>query len=110
MAILGSDKLDVMDIDADSLLVNGFPIARYAYEDVAEPYMGERSEDAVKTECWEYVPLVEGDEYAGDGFMDLTFKIKTKDLGLSVGEQYLTVTGLKNDGSAFTAKDAVWVK
>ncbi len=111
MAILGSEKLDVTDIDVDTLLVNGVAPVKYAYEDVAQPYEGERSEMAVKTECWEYVPVVEGDEYTGDGYMDLTLKFKTKALGLSKGVQYLEINGTKlSDGSAFTAKDVVWVK
>ncbi len=110
MAILGSDSLNVNDIDPDTLKVNGFPIAKYAYEDVAGPYDGEQSEEASKYECWEFVATEEVPEYLGDGHMDLTFKIKTKDLELEKGEQYLEVTGAKYDGTPINGKDVVWVK
>lgn len=110
MAILGSEKLIVTDINVESLLVNGVAPVKHAYEDVAQPYEGERSEEPVKTECWEYIPAVEGDEYTGDGYMDLTLKFKTKALALSKGVQYLEITGEKTDGTAFAVKDVVWVK
>ena len=101
MAILGTDTFDVNTIDVSTIKVNGFEIAKHAYEDVATPYEGEQSDPAAKYEC---------NEDEGDGYMDLTLKIKTKDLGLSVGEQYLTVTGQLLDGTEFTGKDVVWVK
>ncbi len=110
MAILGSDSLNVNDIDPSTLKVNGFLIAKYAYEDVAAPYDGEQNEEASKYECWEFVATDAVPEYLGDGYMDLTFKIKTKDLELDKDVQYLEVTGEKYDGTPINGKDVVWVK
>lgn len=101
MAILGTDTFDVTTIDVSTIKVNDVPIERYALEDVATPYIGAQSDPADKNEC---------NDDEGDGYMDLTLKIKTKDLGLSEGEHYLTVTGQLSDGTAFTGKDVVWVK
>jgi len=119
MAILGSDSLDVNDIDVDSLsiTIDGsivYPV-KHAYEDVAEPYAGEQSEEANKYECWEFVATEEVPEYAGDGYMDLTLKFKTKDLiaaGLDEGVQYLEInaTKLDEDGTPISGKDVIWVK
>ena len=101
MAILGSDTLDVNDINIETLRINGVSPVGHAYEDVATPYEGGFSETADKYEC---------NEDEGDGYMDLTLKFNTQELGLTAGEQFLTITGERNNGMAITGKDVVWVK
>jgi len=59
VAILGTDDLDVMDIDPSTIYLEGVPPLRWAYEDVARPFPGELCD------CWTEGP---------DGHMDLTIK------------------------------------
>jgi len=51
MAILGSADFDVTDINISSLQINGVSPVKSAYEDVAEPYTGEVTEDIDKNAC-----------------------------------------------------------
>jgi len=56
---------------------------------------------------------MDGEEYSGDGYTDLTLKFKMKDLvaaGLEEGVQYLDINGTTNDGLPIFGKDVVWVK
>jgi hypothetical protein len=58
-AILGSETVDVYDIDVSTILLEGVPPLRHAYEDVATP------DGRVDCAC---------NDFDGDGYMDLTLK------------------------------------
>ena len=119
MAIMGTEDLNVYDIDASTLqiTIDGEVITpvKYSYEDVWEPYTGAQDEEADRDQCsaYECVLDVNGEcvDNPGDEIMDLTFKFKTKDLrGLDEGVHYLTIEGEMNDGTPITGKDVIWVK
>ncbi|WP_345986173.1 vWA domain-containing protein [Sulfurimonas sp. HSL-1656] len=103
MAILGSDMLDVNDINVSSVTVNGVSPVHYSYEDNATVYTGGFSEEPLKDECT---------TLGADGYMDLVMHFDTQSVvsGLELGVQYLEVTGTLLDGTPFRGKDVVWVK
>ena len=103
MAILGTADFDVIDVNVSSLTVNGVSPVRSVLEDVGTPYEGESSDPADKYECNEDGP---------DTIMDLTLNFDTQAIldGVDKGEQYMEITGEKNDGTPITGKDVVWVK
>lgn len=98
-AILGSSDLDVHNINASTLALNGVPVAMTKYEDVGAPYGGM---DACG--CSEDGP---------DGTMDLTVKFPANAVSLTLSpvvrgeERELTLTGYMLDGRPFSAFDCV---
>lgn len=116
VALLGTECVDVMDVDLASLWLaradgEGEPVAPldgpsgpgFEYEDVATPYLGEEP-----CGC---------NEMMGDGFMDLTMKFRTQMVvnalmlcetpnGTSVE---LMLTGTLADGTPFVAYDCIWI-
>ena len=101
-AILGSETIDVTEIDVSTVLLEGIPPARHEYEDVGAP---DGRADCV---CNENV----------DGYMDLTMKfnrqqlagaILAMDLGdKQVGDELtLTATGMLLDGTPFEVTDCI---
>jgi hypothetical protein len=98
-AILGSSVLDVHDIDASTLALNGVPVTMSRYEDVAAP------DDGLEAcGCPEDGP---------DGTMDLTLKFPSEAVSLTLvpvtrgEERELTLTGAMLDGRPFSASDCV---
>jgi len=78
VAILGTDSLDVMDIDPELVMLAGVPPLRYAYEDVATPLAVEEGEDCEEDCC-------ECTEEGPDGYLDLTLKFDIQELVLALG-------------------------
>lgn len=75
VAILGTEDLDVTQVDPASVMLAGISPIRWALEDVAtpfEPYLGKM--DAF--DCTEEGP---------DGYMDLTFKFSGPELAAALG-------------------------
>jgi uncharacterized membrane protein len=80
VAILGSEDVNVVDIDATSIQLAGVSAVRHAYEDVAGPVS-----DTNDCNCTEDGP---------DGYLDLTLKFKTQE----IVEELLKVRGQLFDG------------
>ncbi len=102
VAILGSDVLDVNDIELDTILLEGVGPLRGSYEDVAAPVIDE-------TEC---ACTLEG----ADGYMDLTLKFKTQEVITGLGEMFdgetwmLNLTGYLKDGTPIEGADCIIIK
>jgi hypothetical protein len=97
VALLGTEFLDVHDIDVTSLLLEGVAPVRYAYEDVTTPVYGE-------CECTTLGP---------DGYTDLTLKFAVRAITVALGAVQpgdvveLTLTGKLLDGTPFETTDCV---
>ncbi len=102
MALLGSDGMDIDDIDVSSIEINGVSPLRSNHEDVAGP-AGETTEDC---EC------AEGYE---DGITDLTLKFSTQAIVATLGPLSrgdvieLTLTGMLSDGTTFEASECMLI-
>jgi hypothetical protein len=101
-AVLGSDVLDVHDIDISSLTLEGVAPIHAAVEDVSGPVgAGEQCDCA---------------ESAADGHDDLTLKFRNQDLAAALGavsrgdELVLTISGTLLDGTSFEGSDCVIVR
>jgi hypothetical protein len=98
IAILGSDEVDVRDIDPATILMEGVPPLRWAYEDVAEPFPGELCD------CWTEGP---------DGWEDLTVKFEKQAIVAALGDVNdrdtlrVTVTWDLYDGLSMEGSDCV---
>jgi hypothetical protein len=107
VAILGTDVLDVADIDVSTLLLEGIAPVRSSIEDVATPWDGDPSDPISRNDC--------GTGEA-DGFADLTLKFKTQDLitalgGVSKGDVVeVTISGSTLGGEAFSGTDVIWIR
>ncbi len=103
VAILGTDEVDVADIDPASLLLNGIPPLRWNYGDVSglsvDPYPDMQSD---------------GGE-TGDGREDLTLKFNTQDIAGTLGTVQrgdtvtLTMDGELYDGTLAAGEETVWI-
>jgi hypothetical protein len=102
VAVLGSNDLDVMNIDVSSLLLEGVAPLKSGYEDVAAPVV-----DPEECECTEAGP---------DGFMDLTLKFDKAEIAAALGAVVhgdviaLTLTGQMLDGTALAGTDCIWIR
>lgn len=76
-AILGTETLDVTQIDPTSIKVMGISPIHYAYEDITEPYAPYLG----KTEARECTTA------GSDGHLDLTLKFKTAELNTALQGQ-----------------------
>jgi hypothetical protein len=98
VAILGTTDLDVRQIDVASLALQGVPVLRYGYEDVAEPAAGDLCA------CTEAGP---------DGFEDLTLKFEGPEILGALApvdkgdDRVLGLTGQLRDGTPIEATDCV---
>jgi uncharacterized repeat protein (TIGR01451 family) len=108
VAILGTDEFDVRDIDPATVVLTrdgagaSVPPLRWAYEDVATPFMGE---------------LCDCHELEMDGFEDMTLKFDTEQVVTVLGlDAYrnetvaLKIMGALFGGSEFEAEDCVRLK
>ncbi|UCF05174.1 MAG: T9SS type A sorting domain-containing protein [bacterium] len=104
IAILGMENFDVRDIDISSLRLEGVEPLRWGrrYRDVSRPVTG-------KTGC-------ECTAEGRDGYRDLILRFRAREIGEALretgpfepgDERMLTLTGLLEDGTAFTASDCV---
>jgi hypothetical protein len=110
VAICGTTDLDVTAINATTIkltlpgLDDGVSPIRWNYEDVATPWTGE---------------LGGGHALGGDGYLDLTLKFSTQEVGTALGLDAflnqkipLVITGNLNDadgGTPFVGQDYVWI-
>jgi hypothetical protein len=104
VAILGTDEVDVTQVDPESVRLEGVASLRWDLEDVATPfgppYVGK--EDAF--DCTEEGP---------DGYMDLTLKFDTQEIVEALGEVedgdvlVLELKGNLLDGGPFFGEDVV---
>jgi photosystem II stability/assembly factor-like uncharacterized protein len=98
VAILGSSSLDVNDIDASSIMLEGVVPLRSDEKDVATPFEGE---------------LCECTDKGADGYDDLTLKFDKKTIVDALGEVNegeeleLTLTGELRDGTPIEGMDCV---
>ena len=100
VAVLGSSRLDVNDIDVSTLQLKGVSPLRSSIADVATPVANKQD----VCDCTTDGP---------DGFTDLELKFDTQDIVASLGavndgdEVTLTLTGNLNDGTPIKAEDCV---
>ncbi|MGD2253470.1 MAG: hypothetical protein PVF70_11210 [Anaerolineales bacterium] len=103
VAILGTDKFDVEEVDPATVLLMGVSPVRWELEDVAtpfEPYLGKQ--DAFN--CTDEGP---------DGYMDLTLKFDLQAIVAALGDVergdvlVLQLSGLLHDGTPFIGEDVV---
>ena len=100
VAILGTAEFDVALIDATTVVLEGVPVVRWHYEDVATPI----ADDAEECECNTEGP---------DGFGDMTLKFYRAEIIAALGEVYdgdvipLTISGQLLDGTPFEGVDCV---
>jgi hypothetical protein len=71
VAILGTDELDVMDVDPSTVVLRGEPPLRYAYDDVGTPYGGD---------------LCGCHTLGADGYEDLVFKFDSRRVYATLGQ------------------------
>jgi len=101
VAILGTADLDVTLINPASILLEGVPPLRWAYEDVTQP-------SGTECEC-------NDTELGADGYVDLTLKFDNKEFFNSFGPVNggdiftLVLTGEFMDGSNFEGDDCVLI-
>ena len=105
-AILGSADFDVMEIDPESIRLEGVAPLRWNFEDVATPFEGQFSEPPHRMDCTDEGP---------DGFEDLTLAFNTQEVLEAIGKPQendvilVTISGQLSDGTAFKGMDVVWV-
>ncbi|MCH8293298.1 hypothetical protein IH992_19630 [Candidatus Poribacteria bacterium] len=103
VAILGTDELDVNDIDVSTVQLEGVAPIRSAIEDVAAPVVN-RQDDC---DCTTDGP---------DGFNDLTLKFDTQEIVAALGpvndgdEVVLALTGNLKDGTPIKGIDCTLIK
>jgi len=110
VAILGTEDLDVRDIQVNSINLMGVEPLRWSYEDVAtpfEPFTGKRC----AYDC---------NRLGGDGFPDLTLKFKRTEIVDKIMKKYgsvrrdqvivLKLKGKLKDGTRFYGEDVVIIK
>ena len=76
VAILGGSNFDVKHIDPKTIQLKGVDAIRPQYADVAtpyEPFLGKQSAN----DC---------NELGSDGYLDLTFRVRTQDLVDAIGD------------------------
>jgi len=115
VAILGTEDLDVTQIDPATVELEHVAALRWALEDVAAPYPGDFSKPLDREDCWTEGP---------DGFMDLTVKFDAQEIVAAIearlerpladGEVLtLKLTGNLLEefgGTAIVGRDVVWIK
>jgi hypothetical protein len=98
VAILGTEDLDVTDIDVDTISLVGVAPIRFDYEDVSTPFEGELCD------CHEDGP---------DGYFDLTLKFDTQEIVTALGYvedgEYLplTLSATLVDGTVIEGSDCI---
>jgi uncharacterized repeat protein (TIGR01451 family) len=101
VAILGTEYFDVYDVDPATVMLEGVPLVKYSYEDVATPVV-----DGEPCEC---------NELEGDGYMDLVVHFNRPALAAAIGAVEdgdvleLMLTAAKYDGTALQGSDCVWI-
>lgn len=99
VAILGDENFDVHDLDPSTLLLEGVPPIRHAFEDVTTPVV-----NGEECDCTTDGP---------DGYTDLVLKFKKLEIAEAIGPVsdgdviVLTMTGNLLDGTPFEASDCV---
>ena len=102
VAILGSDVLDVNDIDIDTVLLEGIVPLRGSYEDTASPVIDD-------TEC---ACTTDG----ADGYIDLNLKFDTQEVVEALGDVIdsetwmLHLTGNLKDGTPIEGTDCIVIR
>lgn len=101
VALLGTDDLDVMDVDTSTILLEGVAPLRCEFIDEAEPLIREEPCD-----CWEKGP---------DGFGDMVIKFDMQKIVAALGDvndgdvKELTLTAELLDGTEIEASDCAVV-
>jgi hypothetical protein len=102
IAVLGSADLDVSDINAASVRLNGVPAIRYGYEDVGTAVL-----NGEECEC---------SRDGGDGYLDLTLKFETQEIVSTFGEVNdgdvlaLSVSGVLVDETPIEGSDCIVIR
>jgi len=102
VAILGTEEFDVMMVDPSTVLLEGVPALRWAFEDVSTPV----EPDADSCDCT---------TDAGDGYMDMTLKFDNQSIVEALGPvedgevRMLTLTAMTYDGREIQGKDCVHI-
>ena len=102
VAVLGTQDVDVNDINVASIRLAGVAAIRSSFEDVASPLS-----DPNECECTTAGP---------DGYTDLTLKFRTQEIVEALGEVNhgdvltVTLTGVLEDGTPIKAVDCIVVR
>ncbi|MHC4206765.1 MAG: hypothetical protein ACYSTT_19090 [Planctomycetota bacterium] len=100
VAVLGTEFLDVSDVDVASVSLAGVAPIRFDYEDVATPFEGE---------------LCDCHEDGSDGYLDLTLKFDTQEIVAALGdvqdgeELPLSLSVTLVDGTVIEGSDCIRV-
>jgi hypothetical protein len=103
VAILGSQVLDVSQIDPDSILLQGVAPLRWSFEDVGGPYDGSMD------------PMTEDDMEIPDGYEDMTLKFSTQEIVAAIGgvvrgdTVILTMEAALFDGTPILGEETILV-
>ena len=125
MAVLGTDEFDVTQIDPATVRVvnlidpenSDLHVAplRWALEDVATPFEPLLGKEDCVADCWGWMC---DEDYPGDGYMDLTFKFRAREITAALGEVadgdclvLRFIGNLQEDygGTPFVGEDVVWI-
>jgi hypothetical protein len=107
IAIVGTEDLDVGQLDPASVMLEGVAPLRWAWEDVAtpfEPLFG-------REDCFE-----DCTQEGADGYLDLTVKFDAQEVVAAIGEVQdgdclrLRVTAQDVEGYTWVVEDVVWIK
>ena len=104
VAILGTEELDVYDIDVTTVSIDGVAPIKQHFEDVATPFNGASTDNCF--DCTEQGP---------DGFVDLVLHFDTREIVAMLGDVNdgdcleLELTGALYDGSPIVGKDCILV-
>jgi hypothetical protein len=104
VAILGTNEIDVAQIDPASVRLEGVASLRWATEDVAAPFYPYVDKEDCTLDCTEAGP---------DGHLDLTLKFDLQEIVTVIGSvqdrecRVLHLTANRNDGEAVVGEDVV---
>jgi len=108
VAIMGTDDLDVIEIEIVSLQLVGVQSFHVEFEDVGTPFEPFLDKDSCTEDCNELRP---------DGIIDLTMKFDTQAVVKALGDDVedgdclaLELTGNMNDGTPIVGEDVVVIK
>ena len=104
VAILGTDEIDVTQVDPGSVLLEGVSPLRWDLEDVATPFYPFTDKEDCFLDCTDEGP---------DGYLDLTLKFDTQEVAAAIGPVtdqeclVLHLTANRLDGQAIVGEDVV---
>lgn len=109
VSILGTNEIDVSEIDPASVRLEGVAPLRWAMEDVATPFYPYADKEDCYLDCTDEGP---------DGHLDLTLKFKVREVIAALGDVdtyldgdclVLDLSALRKNGESVVGEDVVWI-